>query len=186
MVRADVEVEAVEPLHLAGHPPLFRMKLQHFLQVSMLRVRHVEPPHLGGARGVLLAQRVPLPPRRHEDAAQVRVTVKPDAEHVPHFTLIPVRRGPEVHHARAGGILADQRHFHPDVGIACERQQVVDQGKIRRRLPHALLPLAFIDGRQVIEHRVRLCHLVLEEAQQRRRLPRLRPHRRHPIARRLK
>ena len=49
--------------------------------------------HLGGAEGVLLAQRVPLPVVRHQDAAQVGVAAEADAVHVEDFALVPVGGG---------------------------------------------------------------------------------------------
>src|SRR5262252_8209029 len=44
---------------------------------------------------IVLALRKPLPVFRHQNTAAIRVAGEVHAEHVPHFALEPVRRGPD-------------------------------------------------------------------------------------------
>ena len=115
---------------------------------------HVEGPHLRGARGVLLAQGVALPPRGHEDAAQVGMAVNRDAEHVPDFALVPVGVGPEVGDGAHGGVLAVEGHLDPHVLVSLQGDKVVDDAEVGRRLALAVRPRALVDGRDVQEHGV--------------------------------
>ncbi len=74
VVRADVEEHEVEVLAAGAACPSPRAGTACASCMARLVVRrHAERAHLGGAGGVLLAQRVALPPRRHEDARQVRM-----------------------------------------------------------------------------------------------------------------
>ena len=50
--------------------------------------------HVGGAGRVFFAQRVPLPPRRHENAGKAGMIVELHAEHVVRFALVPICRWP--------------------------------------------------------------------------------------------
>jgi len=59
--------------------------------------------HVCGAIGVFLAQWMPLPIGWHQDAAQVRVPFRFDAEHVVEFTFIPIGGGPDVASRRQAG-----------------------------------------------------------------------------------
>src|SRR5664280_1263895 len=45
--------------------------------------------------GVILAQRMPFPVVRHEDAAQIRMVEESYAEEVEDFALVPVRAAPD-------------------------------------------------------------------------------------------
>ena len=96
MLRAEVQKDEIAVVTAALHAPLFGAEAQHFLFGFLLLFGKVERPHLSGARGVVLSQRMPCPAPRHQDALQVRVSGKGDSEHVPYFALVPVRRRPEA------------------------------------------------------------------------------------------
>jgi hypothetical protein len=44
---------------------------------------------------MILAQRMPFPGRREQEAPQVRMALEADAEEIPDLPLIPVRCGPD-------------------------------------------------------------------------------------------
>ena len=84
----------------ALHAPLFGAEAQRLLLGLLLLFGQLKRPHLRGARRMVLAQRMTLSSVvRHQDALQVRMPVEDDAEHVPHFALVPVRRRPEARDA---------------------------------------------------------------------------------------
>ena len=99
MLRAEVEEDEIAVVAAALHAPLFGAEAQRFLFGLLLLFGKLERPHLGGARRMILSQRMPCPAPRHQDALQVRVAGKGDSEHVPYFALVPVRRRPEVRDA---------------------------------------------------------------------------------------
>ena len=73
------------------------MKAQRLLLGFLLsRLGHLKRTHLGRARRMILAQRVAVHVGGMQDPRQMRVAVEDDAEHVPHFALVPVRGRPEV------------------------------------------------------------------------------------------
>ena len=165
MVRADVEEHEVEVLALAPHAPVLGAE-PHRLFHRLLHVgRHAERPHLGRAGRVLLPQRVPAPPRRHENPLQVRVPVEADAEHVPHLALVPVGGGPDVDGAGQRRRVARERHLYAHVGVAVVGEEVIDNREVARRLALAMRAGALVDGRQVVQRLVWLLDLRLEEAQ---------------------
>ncbi len=96
MVRPEVEEHEIGVRALPLHAPVFRPELQGRLLAVFLVGRQAERLHFGGPGRMLLAQRMALPGRRHENPRQVRMAVERDAEHVPHFALVPVGRRPEV------------------------------------------------------------------------------------------
>ena len=73
-------------------PEFLGIEAQRFLFGFLLVLGKLERAHLGGARRVVLAQRMAFPGLRHQNAAQARVAVEADAEHVPGFALVPGRR----------------------------------------------------------------------------------------------
>ena len=79
-----------------AHAPLLGTESQRFLFGILLFVRELKRPHLGGARGMILAQRMPLPCTRHQNSREVRMPVERDAEHVPRFALVPIGGGTDL------------------------------------------------------------------------------------------
>ena len=77
-------------------------------------------------RVVVLAQRVPLEPLVAEDAAQVRVAVDADAEHVPHLALEPVDPFPHRDQRGDGGVRLLERHLEAQARVARQGKEVVD------------------------------------------------------------
>src|SRR5207245_11752674 len=101
---------------------------------------------------VILPQWKPLPGRRHQDAAQVRVPVELDAEQVPGLPLVPVGGGPDRGKARdvrighgRGGLdpnpgLVGQRAYLPDDGEAWVASRPIDGGGIETVIESFLIP----------------------------------------------
>ena len=99
MLRAEVQKDEIAAITATLHAPLFGAEAQQFLFGLLLLFGKLERPHLRGARGVVLSQRMPCPTSGHQNALQVRMSGKRDSEHVPYFALVPVRRRPEVRDA---------------------------------------------------------------------------------------
>ena len=114
------------------------------------------------------------------------MAVEGDAEHIPGFALIPARRRPEFRDTGEGEAVLLERDFDPDIVVALEGEQVVDDGKVavRLSLPMAAGPL--VDGGEVVQHSVRPLDLFLEVAESRRRLFPSHPERGDLITRRLR
>ena len=69
----------------------------------------------------------------------MRMAVEDDAEHVPHFALVPVGGGPDVRDASAAtGRSSGKGDLDADVFVALERKQMIDDGEIARRLAIAM------------------------------------------------
>ena len=154
MVRAHVKEHELGIAGLALHAPVFGLELQGVLfLVLALRVQ-VQRFELGRAGGVILAQRVALPGRRHENAAQVRVPVEGDPEHVPYFALVPVGVGPYAGGGGRAQIVVEQRDLEADLGNRRQAEQVIDHGEIRGRLVEPVLTYALVDRGQVEQHPV--------------------------------
>lgn len=182
VLRTDVEEQEVGAVGLSLEAPVLGPEAQRLLLLLFAIVRELEDAHLGGAGGMLLAQRMALPRRRHEDAPQRAVTLEAHAEHVPGLALVPARRRPEVGGGRQRGSFTDERDLDPDVGVSFERQQVVDDGEVARRLLGAVPPLALVDRGQVVEHAVRPLDALLEVTQHASHLVGAYPERRNLIA----
>ena len=166
VLRADVEEhERRGRRSVRGRPHSSGLK-RELLLPSRRRscVGQREGARLGAAGRVLLAQRVALPPRRHEEAVQVRVAVDADAEHVPDLALVPVGGGPQAGDGRHRGASRRQRHLEAHVGVAVVGEEVVDDGEVGVGLALAVQPLALVDAAEVVEHAERLGGLVLEVA----------------------
>ena len=72
--------------------------------------------------------RVALP---HEDAAQVRMALKADAEHIPDFALMPVGRAPDRQNARQLGFLLRNVRFEPKFDSINDCAQVINHRPTR-------------------------------------------------------
>src|SRR5712691_10791492 len=78
---------------------------------------------------VILAQWKPLPGRRHQDAAQVGVTIELDAEQVPGLPLVPIGGGPDWGKARDVRIGHGRGCLDPDPGLVGQRAYLPDDGE---------------------------------------------------------
>src|SRR3989304_2073152 len=81
------------------------------------------------AQRVILAQRMPLPIRRHEQPAQIRVAREADAEHVENLALVPVGAGEDLHHTRHARRVAREVEEQSQAEAFFERVQLVDHGE---------------------------------------------------------
>ena len=77
-----------------------------------------------------------------------------DAEHIPHFALVPVGRRPEVGYRRYGQHILGEGDLEPYIGIARIRAQLVDDGKCRVRLAVTVAAFTLINRGQIEEHAV--------------------------------
>jgi hypothetical protein len=105
---------------------------------------------------MVFAERVALPGRWHQDAPQMWMSVEGDAEHVPDFALVPVRRGPKVRHGGERGRADGERHFDSNVCVTLVGKQMIDDGEVARWLVLAMDTLTFVDGSEVEEHAIRV------------------------------
>src|SRR5690242_4448663 len=101
-----------------------------------------------------------------QQALQMRMPVKNNSEHVPHFALVPIGGGPDARYSRQGKVVFRQGYLDADIFVPLERKEMIDNRKIARRLTVAMLPHALIDGRKVIQHLVRTIDIIFEKAQQ--------------------
>ena len=156
VLRADVEVHERGVVLGARQAPLLGLEAQLLLHLVGELVGQVEGAVLGAAGRVLLAQRVPVPPRRHEQAVEVGVAGDADAEHVPELALVPVGGGPHAGHRVHLRLVRRQRHLEAHVGVPAVGDEVVEdaEGGVGHAL--AVLPLALVDAAEVVEHRERL------------------------------
>ena len=163
VLRADVEVHERGVVLGARQAPLLGLEAQLLLPLVGQLVGQVEGAVLGAARRVLLAQRVPLPPRRHQQAMEVGVAGDADAEHVPELALVPVGGGPHAGHRRprCGSVLR-QRHLEAHVRVPAVGDEVVEDAERGVGLALAVEPLALVDAAEVVEHRERLGGLPAE------------------------
>ena len=165
MVRAHVEEHELAVGGLAFHAPVFRLELERvFFLVLAFRVQ-MQWLEFGRARGVILAQRMAFPGRRHHDAAQIRVAVEHDAEHVPDFALVPVGVGPDAGRGRGGQVVVEQRYLEPDLGHRRQTQQVIDDREVAGRLIDAVLAHALVDRGEIEQHAVAWRGVLLQKSQ---------------------
>ena len=165
VLRADVEVHERRVVVGAGQAPHLGLEAQLLLHLVDHLVGQLERPVLGAAGRVLLAQRVPVPPRRHEQPVQVVVAGDVDAEHVPELALVPVGGGPHAGHALHLRRLRRQRHLEAHVGVPPVGDEVVvdAEGGVGHAL--AVQPLALVHAAEVVEHRERLGGLLAQVPQ---------------------
>src|SRR5438477_8496558 len=95
---------------------------------------------------IVLAERVPLELRVHEDTAQVRMAREAYAEHVPHLALGPVGRLPEAGGARDDGGVLGYGDLHAQPVVQAQRVQLIDDLEARRATE-------VVDGGQIGELR---------------------------------
>ncbi|MCY1515733.1 hypothetical protein D9M68_503320 [compost metagenome] len=162
VVRAEVEEHEVLVVAVAFHAPVFGLEAQRFLFQVLLGGGQGEGIELGGARRVVLAQRVTLPGRRHHDAGQVRVAGEGDAVHVPHFALVPVGVRPDAGGGRQVEVALGQGDLDHHVTITLQRHQVVEHAEVGGWQAAALGAQTLVDTVQVVEHHVGLGHLTEE------------------------
>ena len=96
MLGAEIEKHEIRAVAFATHAPFFGTEAQRLLLGHFLFRRQLIRPHLRRASWMVLAQRMSDPALRHQNALQMRMPVKNDSEHVPHFALVPVGRRPDV------------------------------------------------------------------------------------------
>src|SRR5215469_3801765 len=102
----------------------------------------------------------------HQQALQMRMPLKNNSEHVPHFALVPIGSGPDARYSRQGKVVLRQRYLDADIFVPLERKEMIDNSKIALRLTVTMLPHALIDGREVIQHLVRTIDILFEKAEQ--------------------
>lgn len=162
VVRAEVEEHVVLVLAVALHAPVFRLEAQGFLLQVLLGGGQGVGIELGGARRVILAQRMALPGRRHQHAGQVRVAGEGDAVHVPHFALVPVGVGPDTGGGGQVEVALGQGDLDHHVTITLQRHQVVEHAEVGARQAAAMGAQPLVDAVQVVEHHVGLGYLTEE------------------------
>ena len=178
VVRTEVEEHEVLVVGAALHAPLFRFEGQRFHLQILLGFGQLKRIEFGSARRIVFTQRVAFPGRRHHDAAQIRVAIEGHAKHFPGFTLIPVGVGEQFGESRQMQIVFRQRHLEHDVAVAVDRNQMIENGKIRGRQAIAVGAQTFVHAVQVKQHHVRLRQF-LQEITYLKQLLTLHPHHRY-------
>ena len=149
VLRPDVQEHEVGVLVRRGQPPVLGPEAQGLLLLARpASVGEDEAAHLGGAGRVVLAQRVALPGGRHQDAAQVRVAVEADAEHVPDLALVPVGGRPDAGDAWAATrFVVEAGTLSRRSALRSKREQVVDDGEVARPAARRGARVALVDRR---------------------------------------
>ena len=86
------------------------------------------------AQRVILAQRVAFPIGGHDDAAQVRMALDVNAEHIEQLALRPVGHVEDAFHRGQRGVVAIQWHPQAQAQVVLVRVQPVDDVETRRLL----------------------------------------------------
>jgi hypothetical protein len=181
VLGADVEEQEVRVLPAPLEPPLLGPEAEGLLLGDLLRLGQLVGPQLGRPRRVFLAQRVAVPGAGHEQALEVGVAVEAETEHVPRLALVPIGVRPQTCDGGKRRGLPQKRHLDPEVRVALEGEELIDDGEVRSRLPRPPLPLPLVDGGQIEQHPKRSRNLFLEPPQHRRRRVGRDPDRRHVI-----
>jgi len=155
MIGAHIQEHEIAVFAVPAHAPILRHETQSILFDFLLLVGKTEGLRFGRAGIMILAQRMPLPSRRHNYAPKMRMAFKNDAEHIPYFTLVPIGRRPEIADRRERQVGLDQRNFDADIFVAVERQQMIDDGKLTVGKPLAARTLTLVDGGQVEQQCIR-------------------------------
>ena len=182
MLRSEVQKDEVASVTAALHAPLFGAEPQQLLFLVLLLFGKVKGPHLSGARGMVFSQRMPYPASRHQYALQVGVPGKRYSEHIPYFAFVPIRRRPKARDAVERQGASVKSNFHPDVFIALEGEQVIDDRERGGRQALPVHPHPVVDRGQVVEHCVRSIDLTLEISQDFSHTLARSPKRRYPVA----
>src|SRR5580658_10071455 len=82
--------------------------------------------------------------------------IENDSEHVPGFTLVPVRRGINVGNRLELRFTRAQRNFQPDVRVARIGEEVINNSEVARWLAIAVPASPLVDRSEVEEHLERL------------------------------
>ena len=99
---------------------------------------------------VVLALRMAFPVLWHQQAAQVRMAVENDAEHVPHFPLEPPRGRPHALHGGHGARVG-HTHFEAQPQAVWHRQEVIDH--LEARVPRQVVGGGHLDEHVEAERR---------------------------------
>ena len=91
MIGAHIQEHEVGVFTVPAHAPVLRHEAQGVLFDFLLLVGKAIRFHFGRTRIMVLAQRMPLPGRRHDNAPEMRMAFKYNAEHIPYFAFIPIR-----------------------------------------------------------------------------------------------
>lgn len=125
MVRPQVEEHKFRAVPLSGHAPVLGLELQGFLLGVLALHRQGVRVEFRRPGGVILAQGVSRPGRRHQDAFKMWMAGKADAEHVPHLTLVPVGRREDTGSGREAQVFFRQTDFEHDVPIAVDGHELI-------------------------------------------------------------
>ena len=166
MLGTEVQENEIRAVPFTAHAPFFRTEAQRLLLGHFFLVRQLIGPHLRRASRMLFAQRVTDPGLRHQNPFKVRVTVKSDAEHVPHFALVPIGCRPDARDTRQRNLVLRKGYLDTQIFVSIEGQKMIDNGEITRRRPIAMRFHPFIDGGEVVQHLVRPIYFFFEEAKQ--------------------
>ena len=149
VVGAQVQEHEVRVLGAAGHAPLLGLEAQAFLLGVKQLVGHAEGVHLRGAGRMLLAQRMPFPQGRRENAVKVRMAFEVDPEHVVGLALVPIGSRPNGGEARQVAVTLRQRHLDAQIRILRQGNQVVEHREVGLRQAIPIAADALIHGGKV-------------------------------------
>src|ERR687892_1449981 len=119
----------------ALHPPFLGAEAQCLLLFLIALLGQGEGIEFSGSRRMILAQRMPFPGGRKQDASQIRMALEADAEEIPNRPLIPVCRGPEIGDGWKRRGIPGERHLEANILVAREGQELIDDGEIALWLP---------------------------------------------------
>src|SRR5690349_17512767 len=102
VLRTDIQEHEIRIFTLRLQSPFFGTELQRCLFAILFFIKQSEWSHFRCTCGMFLAQRITLPRLWHEDSFQVWMSVEANAEHVKHFTFVPIGIRPEFRNAWNG------------------------------------------------------------------------------------
>ena len=91
VLGTEIQEHEVRVCRFPLHAPVFGFELERGLFFLFLFIGQLKRAHLRGACGMVLAQGMPLPGRRHQYPLQMRMAVELYPEHVPYLAFVPVR-----------------------------------------------------------------------------------------------
>ena len=154
VVGPQIQEHVISVGRATGHAPFLGHEAQRFLLEVLFGVVQAEGVEFGGARRVILAQRMALPGAGHQEPHQVGVTLELDTEKIPDLAFVPVGVGPDTGDGRQLQVVGSERDLDAHIAVSLDRQEVIKDGEIGRRHARAMAAQPLVDAVQIEEHRI--------------------------------
>ena len=101
MLGTHVQENEIRAVAFTAHAPFLRTEAERLLLGHLLSRAAADTAPFPSREPDALCAADDHPGLRHQDALEMRMAVKDDPEHVPHFALVPVGGRPDVRDASA-------------------------------------------------------------------------------------